>query len=166
MTKINHDQDMKDEEQLSPCPISLDHCYSLPFTEEMERQEILNHDHGYTTMSPGESRPLTPPTPQLIKSPIKPKKPKAPVIRRPPTPELPKIAYKERDIMGEMRTLYEFLTQGIDLEDISYLRKSYECMLQDDNQSYWLNDTHWVDHPDILFKAIFKCNILFNLKMF
>ena len=36
---------------------------------------------------------------------------------------------------------------GIDLEDIELLKRSYESMLADDTQSYWLNDTHWVDHP-------------------
>jgi hypothetical protein len=55
--------------------------------------------------------------------------------------------YKERDLMSEMEILYEFLTRGIDHEDIEYLRRSYEALLGDDTQSYWLNDTHWVDHP-------------------
>lgn len=55
--------------------------------------------------------------------------------------------YKERDLMSEMGVLYEFLTKGIDAEDVEYLRRSYEALLADDNQGYWLNDTHWVDHP-------------------
>lgn len=55
--------------------------------------------------------------------------------------------YKERDLMAEMEILYEFLTKGIDHEDVEYLRRSYEGLLADDAQSYWLNDTHWVDHP-------------------
>lgn len=38
---------------------------------------------------------------------------------------------------------------GIDQEDIELLKRSYESMLADDSQSYWLNDTHWVDHPPI-----------------
>lgn len=54
--------------------------------------------------------------------------------------------YKERDIVEEMNVLFEFLTKGIDMEDILYLKKSYEILLADDSQSYWLNDTHWVDH--------------------
>ncbi|XP_024939725.1 histone-lysine N-methyltransferase SETD1 [Cephus cinctus] len=57
------------------------------------------------------------------------------------------IAYKERDLMSEMGILYEFLTRGIDAEDVEYLRRSYEALLADDTQGYWLNDTHWVDHP-------------------
>lgn len=39
------------------------------------------------------------------------------------------------------------LISGIDQEDIDLLKRSYEAMLADDNQSFWLNDTHWVDHP-------------------
>lgn len=57
------------------------------------------------------------------------------------------ITYKERDLMSEMGILYEFLTRGIDAEDVEYLRRSYEALLADDSQGYWLNDTHWVDHP-------------------
>jgi len=59
----------------------------------------------------------------------------------------PTITYKERDLMSEMAILYEFLTRGIDAEDVEYLRRSYEALLADDTQGYWLNDTHWVDHP-------------------
>jgi hypothetical protein len=63
------------------------------------------------------------------------------------------MVFGKRDIMAEMTVLYEFLTRGIDAEDISFLRRSYEAMLADDTQGYWLNDTHWVDHPDILSYA-------------
>ncbi|XP_023288226.1 histone-lysine N-methyltransferase SETD1A isoform X2 [Orussus abietinus] len=59
----------------------------------------------------------------------------------------PSVKYKERDLMSEMTILYEFLTRGIDAEDVEYLRRSYEALLADDSQGYWLNDTHWVDHP-------------------
>ncbi|XP_034176391.2 SET domain containing 1 [Osmia lignaria lignaria] len=61
--------------------------------------------------------------------------------------EEPTVTYKERDLMSEMAILYEFLTRGIDAEDVEYLRRSYEALLADDTQGYWLNDTHWVDHP-------------------
>ncbi|XP_066583254.1 histone-lysine N-methyltransferase SETD1 [Prorops nasuta] len=61
--------------------------------------------------------------------------------------EPPVLTYKERDMMSEMGVLYEFLTRGIDAEDVEYLRRSYEALLADDSQGYWLNDTHWVDHP-------------------
>lgn len=49
--------------------------------------------------------------------------------------------------MAEMQVMYEFLTRGIDREDVQYLRRAYEALLAQDAQGYWLNDTHWVDHP-------------------
>lgn len=63
--------------------------------------------------------------------------------RRPPTP---KPTYKVRSAAEEKDILFEFLRTGIDSEDIQYLKRSYESMLQEDSQ-FWLNDTHWVDHP-------------------
>ena len=68
-------------------------------------------------------------------------------------PPVQPVVFAKRDIVAEMTVLYEFLTRGIDAEDINYLRRSYEAMLADDTQGYWLNDTHWVDHPDILLCA-------------
>ena len=40
---------------------------------------------------------------------------------------------------------------GIEGEDIRYLKRCYEQMLQEDTVTessalYWLNDVHWVDH--------------------
>lgn len=57
------------------------------------------------------------------------------------------VTFKARDIMAEMQIMYEFLTRGIDREDVEYLRRAYEALLSQDSQGYWLNDTHWVDHP-------------------
>lgn len=59
---------------------------------------------------------------------------------------VPVAKYYERDIRAEMEILYEFLTRGIDAEDIQYIKQSYELLLSDDANSYWLNATHWVDH--------------------
>lgn len=49
--------------------------------------------------------------------------------------------------MAEMQIMYSFLTRGIDREDVEFLRRAYEALLAEDAQGYWLNDTHWVDHP-------------------
>ncbi|CAG2165548.1 unnamed protein product [Oppiella nova] len=66
-------------------------------------------------------------------------------VERSPSP--PQPMYKKRDLIGEMNILYEFLKTGIDGEDVAYMKRSYETMLQDDNQSHWwMNDIHWVDH--------------------
>lgn len=59
---------------------------------------------------------------------------------------VPVAKYYERDMHSEMAILYDFLTRGIDAEDIQYIKQSYELLLSDDANSYWLNATHWVDH--------------------
>uniref|UniRef100_A0A1Q3G0T9 [histone H3]-lysine(4) N-trimethyltransferase n=1 Tax=Culex tarsalis TaxID=7177 RepID=A0A1Q3G0T9_CULTA len=59
---------------------------------------------------------------------------------------MPVPKYHERDIRSQMTILYDFLTRGIDAEDIQYIRQSYELLLGDDTNNYWLNATHWVDH--------------------
>ncbi|XP_054719382.1 histone-lysine N-methyltransferase SETD1-like [Uloborus diversus] len=59
----------------------------------------------------------------------------------------PEFTFPKRLVVEEMNILYEFLKNGIDSEDILYLQKSYDALLQDDTQGFWLNDTHWVDHP-------------------
>ncbi|XP_036338545.1 histone-lysine N-methyltransferase SETD1 [Rhagoletis pomonella] len=59
---------------------------------------------------------------------------------------IPLEIFKARDATDEIMVLYEFLTKGIDLEDIEYIRKSYEIHLQEDTYGFWLNNTHWVDH--------------------
>ncbi|ELU13685.1 hypothetical protein CAPTEDRAFT_150651 [Capitella teleta] len=46
-----------------------------------------------------------------------------------------------------MQVTYEFLFKGIDVEDVDFIKKRYEELLGNDSpQTYWLNDTHWVDH--------------------
>ncbi|ODN04926.1 Histone-lysine N-methyltransferase SETD1 [Orchesella cincta] len=57
----------------------------------------------------------------------------------------PRIDYEILDIV------YEFLKEGIDGEDIQYFQKAYELLLCDDSL-YWLNSTHWVDHPQTVIK--------------
>lgn len=61
-------------------------------------------------------------------------------------PFIPEKKFEARDGRTEMSLLYDFLTRGIDFEDIRYLKSSYEILLQDDANNYWLNATHWVDH--------------------
>lgn len=57
----------------------------------------------------------------------------------------------KRDMVQEATVLFEFLTKGLDVEDMNYLKQSYELLLANDNVHYWLNESHWVSHPDILF---------------
>ncbi|GAB6030334.1 hypothetical protein CHUAL_006001 [Chamberlinius hualienensis] len=56
--------------------------------------------------------------------------------------------FYRRDMGQELAIMCEFLRSGIDKEDIGLLKRSYDMLLKDDKQDlYWLNDTHWVDHP-------------------
>lgn len=115
-------------------------------------QETLAHDHGYTNREEKVEKPPKPPRQrkkhleknvQNVQNYRKEQQVK-PMINRQLIQH--NIKFKERDVVAEMGVLYEFLTKGIDREDINYLRTSYEAMLADDNIGYWLNDTHWVDH--------------------
>ncbi|XP_031623064.1 histone-lysine N-methyltransferase SETD1 [Contarinia nasturtii] len=54
--------------------------------------------------------------------------------------------YKDRSTREQVMLLYEFLTKGIDTEDITYMRRSYEFLLQDDTNNSWLNATHFMEH--------------------
>lgn len=54
--------------------------------------------------------------------------------------------FKARDPRAEMEILFSFLKRGIDAEDVRYLKRSYEMLLQNEINSYLLNATHWVDH--------------------
>lgn len=147
-------------------------------SQQSPEEAAINHDHGY--MMP---QPKTPPQPlatimednETMITP-KSKKPRKSLkfegALMTPKKSISKVSkpthsmiFGKRDIMAEMTVLYEFLTRGIDAEDISYLRRSYEAMLADDTQGYWLNDTHWVDHPDILSYA--NCMLcLFCIRLF
>ena len=62
-----------------------------------------------------------------------------------------KPSFTPRPMQQEMAITYEFLFKGIDQEDVTYLQQRYEELLQDDSmQTYWLHDTHWVEHTHTL----------------
>lgn len=70
--------------------------------------------------------------------------------------------FNRRDMVQEATVLFEFLTRGIDVEDMSYLKQSYESLLSNDTVHYWLNETHWVSHPDILLiTLVFYYNLMY-----
>ena len=68
------------------------------------------------------------------------------IYRRENEPFTPTKKYPQRDYDEEIKLLFHFLYNGVDAEDIEFLRRSYLQMLQSDSDSYWLNATHWVDH--------------------
>ncbi|XP_058645017.1 histone-lysine N-methyltransferase SETD1B-A isoform X3 [Onychostoma macrolepis] len=56
-------------------------------------------------------------------------------------------SFRPRSDFEEMTILYDIWNDGIDEEDIRYLKITYDKMLQQDNGNDWLNDTLWVHHP-------------------
>lgn len=147
---------------------------NMPIVEVTK--ESFTHDHIYTTSKVEEEEEEEPQPPQQQQQQSTPPPPPPPTIEKQTKPprqrnkqkhnnrklqEIQNIAvyeerytqakshdmkHRERDMVAEMGILYEFLTKGIDQEDINYMRQSYEAMLADDSIGYWLNDTHWVDH--------------------
>lgn len=67
-----------------------------------------------------------------------------------PAPEPPTLKYDNRSEFEEMTILYDIWNSGLDGEDLMLLKRTYEKLLQNDHTSDWLNDTHWVNHTDIL----------------
>ncbi|XP_076876007.1 histone-lysine N-methyltransferase SETD1B-A isoform X2 [Brachyhypopomus gauderio] len=61
------------------------------------------------------------------------------------SPLLP--SFLPRSEFEEMTILYDIWNEGIDEEDIHYLKITYDKMLQQENGNDWLNDTLWVHHP-------------------
>lgn len=61
--------------------------------------------------------------------------------------EKPKIKFTERTKELEQEILYDFIQNGIDSEDVKYLKRSYDTLLQEDANYAWLNESHWSDHP-------------------
>lgn len=58
------------------------------------------------------------------------------------------VKYEPRTFEEERQVFYNIFNNGIDIEDINFLRQSYEKLLStDDPMFYWLNDILWVDHP-------------------
>jgi hypothetical protein len=155
-----------------PSSESKDASRSKPEEKEQRFQDQFANDHGYT-------RPRTPPNlkdyqEQQVPLPSLP--PAAVPLTPPPAEKSPVAAsrtkggrkasakaqlqiehiaktevkkYKPRPSKEQFDIVYKFLTKGLDLEDIGYLKRSYQMMLNQtaqDRNLYWLNDTHWVDH--------------------
>ncbi|XP_039257076.2 uncharacterized protein LOC120333780 [Styela clava] len=59
----------------------------------------------------------------------------------------PVVQFSPRSEVDEMMILYEMWYNGLDLEDMKYLRTVYEGYLEKSNSPAWVNDSHWVAHP-------------------
>ncbi|XP_049793284.1 histone-lysine N-methyltransferase SETD1B [Schistocerca nitens] len=138
----------------SPPDITAEHSYSLPPRREPSASPLSSDETPRGAKRPLSRPPLTnhatsvenelpPASKKARKSKFEELMNETAYVK----PVTKAVVFSKRDIIGEMTVLYEFLTRGIDKEDIHYLKRSYEAMLADDAQGYWLNDTHWVDHP-------------------
>ena len=150
-------------------PHITDHCYARPSSESLKRkheefQKQFENEHGYTrprtpTPPPSASnqKKFTQPATQqtLLKSqqsklqstPIA--RAKAPVkslYKAPTTVQTPAFKFTDRSNEEEFAILYRFLTKGVNIEDIKYLKMAYQAMLEKIEYSRLVNRTHWVDH--------------------
>ena len=136
----------------------LDHCYARPeikdepTTADNNFESQFNNDHGYT-------RPRTPPAQKAASSIDKENKAKPaakPSIkpaaifskknknttgneqlsRSVLAPVAPKRTFKERQRREEADIMFKFLTKGLDIEDIKYLKASYKMMLERQDDKY------------------------------
>ncbi|XP_041348148.1 histone-lysine N-methyltransferase SETD1-like [Gigantopelta aegis] len=63
-------------------------------------------------------------------------------------PPKPKVNFSPRSFQEERQTFFGMYHNGIDNEDVGYLKRTYDELMQsDDPMFYWLNDILWVDHP-------------------
>ncbi|KAH9376617.1 hypothetical protein HPB48_005828 [Haemaphysalis longicornis] len=173
--ELEVDKKEEEEDEASSYLIS-DHSYCLPQQQpEANAEAVVAGDHEYASAAPPVAVAAPAPAvadlpeartpPPLASSPP----PKTKVRKKRKSKEdsfydsclfdVPlepiaklsrEVAFARRNVVDEMNILYEFLRTGVDLEDVQYLKRSYDAMLQDEVQGYWLNDTHWVDHPHIL----------------
>ena len=131
--------------------------------------DALRSEHGYCRPffpledSPAAAPPPPADTPKAAVTPPVTKTRKRPTKRRklidvtnlqevspppPPPPPPPKRQFKARRLQDEMHIAYSFLLTGIDDEDVGFVKRRYAELLQleESTQTYWLNDTHWVEH--------------------
>lgn len=67
-------------------------------------------------------------------------------IAAPVDPMRTRTAFEARSAHDEWRVLHAFRTNGLDAEDMRYLRQSYEEMRRDGAIGDWLLDTAWSEH--------------------
>jgi len=140
--------DVVDTKPPSPVPtlppsIATDHCYCVPFlpSDDVLRSPVPAR----VAPQRGRKRQLSDVTNVSGSRELS-------SILPPAAVPLPRPKFPPRDLKSEIMTLLEFIFAGVDAEDIVFLRRRYEQLLQYDSSSTdWLNDTHWVDHPTTFF---------------
>uniref|UniRef100_A0A4W3HCT6 COMPASS complex Set1 subunit N-SET domain-containing protein n=1 Tax=Callorhinchus milii TaxID=7868 RepID=A0A4W3HCT6_CALMI len=64
-----------------------------------------------------------------------------------PEPPPPRSLFRSRSEFEEMTILYDIWNEGMDEEDVKFMKLTYDKLLQQDNCMDCLNDTLWVHHP-------------------
>ena len=124
---------VKVQHVVSSPPHITDHCYarrsrassssSSPPPPE-SRGGLGQGDHDYT-------KPRTPPRAPAPLPPSKNKvRPKPKTVQRPTLPAKP-VKWKKREYAEKLPIIFKFLTDGIDAEDVMYLKRSYEMVSRD-----------------------------------
>ncbi|KAK3084381.1 hypothetical protein FSP39_012573 [Pinctada imbricata] len=159
----------EEDAQTTPYEVFMDHNYCLPprpadikeIMEEKKKERLNVFEEFAKPVAPVE-----------VKKPEKPKreykKRKAPLkestnlnlndianktkgsrelINLLPPPK-PITKFPQRKFDEERCVFFDMYSNGIDDEDIRYLKRTYEHLLEsDDPMGYWINDILWVDHP-------------------
>lgn len=107
-------------------PHIMDHCYARPAPSKPRRDTVSSQDggggfdHDYT-------KPRTPPRASPPKTVLAPVERALPVKKKSGLPSQP-VKFRMRDMGEKFQILYKFLTDGIDIEDVMYLKRSYEMV--------------------------------------
>ena len=100
-----------------------DHCYARPSIQlsSTESDEVVEVGSSMTGGDHDYTRPRTPPTAPAVK-----KKEKKPAVR----PSLPvkQVKWRQREYSEKFQIIYKFLTNGVDAEDIMYIKNAYEMV--------------------------------------
>jgi len=151
MVDSDNSVDVVNTEPPAPAPtlppsIAVDHCYCVPF---LPSEDVLLPS---PVVARGAQAPQRKTKRRLSDVTNVPGSRELSSILPPASVPPPRPRYQPRDLKSEIMTLLEFILGGVDAEDIMFLRRRYEQLLQfDSTATDWLNDTHWVDHPPTFF---------------
>ncbi|XP_060064681.1 histone-lysine N-methyltransferase SETD1-like [Ylistrum balloti] len=168
--EIDSDGTVSADEETSTVEVFMDHNYCLPpkipAKLEMPVEEV-KPEPVKEIVKPNEVKTELPQENKKPKAKRKPRKQKQPTLTDiteetinlnkqrgsrelanllEPIKPIPK--FDPRNLDDERKVFFDMYTSGLDLEDIMFLKRTYENLLQsEDPNCYWINDILWVDHP-------------------
>ncbi|MBN3309580.1 SET1A methyltransferase, partial [Amia calva] len=75
------------------------------------------------------------------------------------------LHYDQRSEFEQMTILYDIWNSGLDVEDMRFLKMTYERLLQEDHSTDWLNDTHWVWSVCLSVRLKHRLSVLDSLSL-